>query len=381
MKKVLPLILALCLLTACKYRPSEIFYRENPDVIKIGVFEPTSGEHEYYGRAINRGIQLANRQRQEVLAKRIQLIFYDTKSQAYEAANAVTYLTQRDRVQALIGTYGSLASKHSLGVVEAAGIPAVASGTTLPEIKDSQWYNVLSIDLMEQAQAMAKFASNDLNLKHIAVMTAQEDAYGEVLSETFIKNLPKDVQVVNLYYHSGDRGFKSQIRQLKGKVLDGIYCPGDPNTASLLIAEIKQEFPEIEVLGADKWDNPEFYSLWPSAINHAYFTTYFSEDHLPTNVSSYFLRSYKQEYGASPSAFSALGYDAYMNLVYAFEQAESTDPKSVEEALQKVYRRPGATGYVTHGNDPESKKVDIVQQRGPYTHWITEVEVNGEPQS
>src|SRR5699024_1769670 len=124
------------------------------------------------------------------------------------------------------------------------------------------------------------------------------------------------------------RNFKSQIRQLKDKPLDGIYCPGDPSTASLLIAEIKQEFPNIQVLGADKWDNPEFYSLWPSAINYAYFTTYFSQDHLPTNVSSYFIRSYQQEYGAAPSAFSALGYDAYMNLVYAFEQAESTNPEA-----------------------------------------------------
>lgn len=379
MKKFLPLLLAICLLTACKYSPKEILYRENPEIIKIGVFEPTTGDHEYYGRAINQGIQLAHRQRQEVLGKKVQIVYYDTKSQAYEAANAVTYLTQRERVQALIGTYGSLASKHSLGVVEAAKIPAIASGTTLPEIKNSEWYNVLSIDLMEQAQAMATFSSSELKLKCIAVMTAQEDAYGQVLSDSFIENLPEDVETVSLYYHSGDRDFKPQIRQLRGKSLDGIYCPGDPRTASLLIAEIKKEFPNIQVLGADKWDNPEFYRLWPSAINHAYFTTYFSPDRLNTNVSSYFLQSFRQEYGATPSSFSALGYDTYMNLIHAFDQADSTDPDKVEEALQKIYRRPGATGYVTHGSDPEAKMVDIVQQRGPYTHWIREVEVSEKP--
>ncbi|MFY9516381.1 MAG: ABC transporter substrate-binding protein, partial [Acetomicrobium sp.] len=91
------LILAVCGISA--YAAEE--------VIKIGVYEPLTGQNAFGGQLTVEGIQLAHEQAPEVLGKKVELVIVDNKSDKVEAANAVKRLIERDKVVAIIGSYGS----------------------------------------------------------------------------------------------------------------------------------------------------------------------------------------------------------------------------------------------------------------------------------
>ena len=53
------------------------------------------------------GVRLAQKEMPTVLDRPVELVVVDNKSDKVEAANAVKRLVERDKVVALIGTYGS----------------------------------------------------------------------------------------------------------------------------------------------------------------------------------------------------------------------------------------------------------------------------------
>ena len=75
--------------------------------IKIGVFAPLTGANAGAGELEKRGTELANALYPSVNEKKIELVIADNKSDKVEAANAVTRLIEKDKVSAIIGSYGS----------------------------------------------------------------------------------------------------------------------------------------------------------------------------------------------------------------------------------------------------------------------------------
>ena len=96
------------------------------DVIKIGVFEPLTGANGAGGTEELEGIRLANKLYPEVLGKKVELVVVDNKSDKVEAANAATVLTQKDKVNAVLGSWGSSLSMAGGPIFADAKIPAVA---------------------------------------------------------------------------------------------------------------------------------------------------------------------------------------------------------------------------------------------------------------
>ena len=77
------------------------------DAIKIGVFLPLTGQNAFGGQLELEGVQMANKENPEILGKKVELVVVDNKSDKVEAANAVQRLIEKEKVQAIIGTYGS----------------------------------------------------------------------------------------------------------------------------------------------------------------------------------------------------------------------------------------------------------------------------------
>ena len=77
------------------------------DVIRIGVYEPMTGDSAAGGQMTWEGIELANELYPEVLGKKVQLFLEDNKTDKSEAANAVHRLIEHHNVVAIIGSYGS----------------------------------------------------------------------------------------------------------------------------------------------------------------------------------------------------------------------------------------------------------------------------------
>ena len=95
--------------------------------IKIGVYLPLTGQNAFGGQLELEGVQLALKEMPEVLGRPIELVVVDNKSDKVEAANAVKRLVERDKVVALIGTYGSSLAMAGAEVAEKAKVPGVGT--------------------------------------------------------------------------------------------------------------------------------------------------------------------------------------------------------------------------------------------------------------
>ena len=108
--------------------------------IKIGVYLPLTGQNAFGGQLELEGVQLALKDMPEVLGRPIELVVVDNKSDKVEAANAVKRLVERDKVVALIGTYGSSLAMAGAEVAEKAKVPGVGTSCTSPLVTQGKKY-------------------------------------------------------------------------------------------------------------------------------------------------------------------------------------------------------------------------------------------------
>ena len=142
MKKLLSLILTVVLvfsLVACTSDSSTDGDQpaSGDNVIKIGVFEPVTGENGGGGFQEVLGIRYAHQLTNTVEIGgeeyTIELVEVDNKSDRTEAVTVASNLVAQN-VSAIIGSYGSGVSIAAGPTYEEAQIPAVAPSATNPQV-------------------------------------------------------------------------------------------------------------------------------------------------------------------------------------------------------------------------------------------------------
>ena len=148
------------------------------DVIKIGVYQPLTGDSAAGGQMTVEGIKLANKMYLEVLGKKIELYIEDNKTDKTEAANAVSRLIEKHQVNAIIGSYGSSLAMGGGPVAEEAGIPVMGCSPTNPLVTlDNDFYfRVCFIDPF-QGKVVAKYAYEELGAKTAAIIMDVSNDY------------------------------------------------------------------------------------------------------------------------------------------------------------------------------------------------------------
>ena len=125
MKKIIALLLAavmvMCLFAGCASSGGS-------KVIKIGVFEPQSGDNGAGGKQEVLGIQYANSVKPTVTIGgeeyKIELDIQDNQSSTDKAVSAAQQLVA-DKVSVVLGSYGSGVSIAGGSVFQEAGVPAI----------------------------------------------------------------------------------------------------------------------------------------------------------------------------------------------------------------------------------------------------------------
>ena len=130
MKKILALVLVLLLAV-----PFAAMAEENPTV-KIGVFEPASGDSGAGGKQEMLGMQYANYVQPTVdiggTTYNVELVYADNQSSTDKAPSAAQQLVS-EGVSVVLGSYGSGVSIAGAPIFEDAGIPAIGVTCTNPE--------------------------------------------------------------------------------------------------------------------------------------------------------------------------------------------------------------------------------------------------------
>ena len=159
----------------------------NADVIKIGVFEPLTGANGAGGNDELEGIKLANKLYPTILGKKVELVVVDNKSDKVEAANAAMVLAQKEKVNAVLGSWGSSLSMAGGPIFAEAKIPAVAVSATNPNVTkgNEHYFRVCFLDPF-QGTVGATYAFNTLKAKKVAIIREVSNDYSVGLAKFFV---------------------------------------------------------------------------------------------------------------------------------------------------------------------------------------------------
>jgi len=338
------------------------------DPIVIGVFEPMTGPYAAGGQLTMEGITLAAEQVKEVLGRPVELVLVDNKSEKVEASNAVSRLIQFNKASVIIGSYGSAVAIPGSEVANAAGVPMIGCSPTNPLVTLGKEYafRVCFIDPF-QGSVMAKFAVEDLGAKTAVIIQDIASDYSVGLSHYFqnsFKSLTGDNKSITgvISYQTGDQDFTAQLAYAQGKNPDVVFIPAASyGEAALIIKQARELGIQSQFLGGDTWEVPEFLQVGGASVEGSYFSTHFDVAVAPTPKAAEFIDAFKVKYGVEPSAFAALGYDAFMLAIDAIIRADSAVPEDIKNALRATKNFEGVTGYINIDVNGDAVKDAIVR--------------------
>ena len=376
MKKILSLtlivVMALSLiLSGCaKPAPAPGGEAEAPaeEVIKIGVFEPLTGANAAGGELELEGIKLANKLYPEVLGKKVELVIVDNKSDKVEAATAAARLVEKEKVSAIIGSWGSSLAMAAGDIAKNAKVPAMGTSCTNPLVTQGNeyYFRVCFIDSF-QGVVMSNYAFNKIGAKKAAIVQEVSNDYAVGLAKFFTDNFKKltgdensIVAVAN--YNTGDQDFTAQLTNIKAQNPDVIFAPGNFTESALVIKQARQLGIKTPFIGGDTYETPEFAEIGADAVEGVVFSTFFATEKPITSESTTFLDAYRAEYpGKEPAAVTALGYDAYLILIKAIEAAGTADSVKIQEALVNIKDFQGAAGVVNFDENRNAIKSAVIK--------------------
>ncbi|MEF9972454.1 MAG: ABC transporter substrate-binding protein [Clostridia bacterium] len=360
MKKILALCLVLFLFVP--------MCASAEGVIKIGVFEPVTGENGGGGFQEILGIRYANSLVPSVEVGgetyQIELVEVDNQSDKTAAVSAAQSL-MASNVVAVLGSYGSGVSIAAGEIFADAGVPAIGCSCTNPQVTlgNDFYFRVCFLDPF-QGTVMANYAFQE-GAKKAAVITQLGDDYSSGLGNFFLKaykELGGEI-VSQEQFQTNQTDFKAILTNIKAAAPDVIFAPSSIATAPLLIKQARELGITSTIMAGDTWENVTIIENAGADAEGVVLSTFFDE---ADTAAAEFVTGYKAFLNATPeylkknggdgvAAVSALSYDAYMVAIEAIKQANSIEPQAIRDALTTV-SMPGVTGAISFDENGDAKK-------------------------
>jgi len=361
-------LFALCLagalgLASCTGAKSDA----NTTEIVIGEFGSLTGTTATFGISTKNGIDMAVDEINKaggVLGKKVRIIVEDDQGKPEEAQTVVTKLITKDQVAAVLGEVASSRTMAAAPVAQQNGIPLISPSSTNPKVTQTGDYifRVCFIDPF-QGFVMAKFATNTLKVKNVAILRDIKNDYSVGLADVFVENFKKmgGNIVADESYSEGDTDFSAQLTSIKSKNPQAVFMPGYYTEVGLVVRQARKLGLMVPFLGGDGWDSPKLIEIGGEAMNGSYYSNHFSVSD-PNPTIQKFVSDYKARYNTTPDALTGLGYDAASILFDAIKRAGSTDGAKVRDAIASTKDFAGVTGKITLDKDRNAVKPAVVLQ-------------------
>ena len=348
LKKLLSLLLACAMIFALAAGCSGSGSGSSEKVVKIGVFEPLSGESASGGKKEALGIQFANSETPTVTVNgeeyKVELVLADNNSSADKAPTAAADLVAKD-VALVLGTYGSGCAIAGGPKFDEAGIAAIGVTCTNPNVTagNDYYFRICFLDDF-QADVLANFAMDKFDAK-VAYCLGQagneydqglvafftqvfEAAGGKVISDTF----PKD-----------NSDFTSYLNKAKSEGADVIFTPVSIQYATQIVTQADSLGITAPILGSDTLDDNMVLEAAKGTSVKLYVSTFYQEggsEKFDEGIKNYINTNSeaKDSNGGNDTiaAVTAMGYDAYYVALEAIKAAGSIDGAKIKAALPNV---------------------------------------------
>ena len=355
MKKLIAMLLALVMalsLVACGGGDSNTTGDATGDkVVKIGVFEPTSGQNAGGGKKEILGIEYANSLKPTVTINgeeyAVQLVYADNASDSAKAPTAAQTLISQG-VSVVIGTYGSGCAIAAGPLFQDAKIPAIGTSCTNPQVTlgNDYYFRVGYIDPFQGA-VMANFAFNQKNSSNCALIIESGDDYSAGFGNYFQQEMERlGGKATVLEFQKGETDFSTIMASVKSEGYDGIFAPVSIETAAMIISQARDAGITCPIMAGDTWDDISIAQRTGDKATEIFFSAFFDAADTSNEAGKAFVDGFTkwvaednarlENNGGVADVISSVtpcGYDAYMAAVGAIEAAQSTDGAAIRDAL------------------------------------------------
>jgi branched-chain amino acid transport system substrate-binding protein len=353
MKKLVAILLALVLIVsfaACaKPAATDTPAAEAPasgnPVVKIGIYEPASGDNGAGGKQETLGIEYAHSVSPTVeingTTYDVELVKVDNESSNDKAASAASTLVSAG-VSVVLGSYGSGVSIAASPTFEAAGIPAIGITCTNPQVTEGNkhYFRICFLDPF-QGTVLANYAFSTLGVKTAYCLSKLGDDYSGGLVNYFVKAFEAlGGTCVQDTFPEGNSDFTSYINNAKNSGAQVFFSPVSTEAAQLIIDQAESQALGMPILAGDTWDSNVILQAAKGKTVDVTVTTFY-----PEGANAEFDAGFKAWVNADATqlannggddtvaAVTAMGYDAYFFALEAMKKAASVDPAAIMAAL------------------------------------------------
>lgn len=318
--------------------------------IRIGLIASLSGKPDTAAgesiRGAARTFVLEINRQGGFLGRQVELVEKDDQSNAGQTSVLTRELIEKDKVVAVIGLSDTASAMQAAPVCQEARIPLLltaASGNVLPQswmppaLPDSFVFRVAASDSVQQEALLHDI----LDKRKITAIALLHDQSPEGLAgkESLLNEMTRrHVQpAVTVSLGQGPHDGPALLRQINSAGARMVLVYGKPATAAMVADQLQRSRFVLPMAGSAALATRSFTSLArDSAEGVRMPLSYLEHD---SARSKQFTQSYQQSNGgrsAPAAAIAAQTYDALQILRAAVQQAQTTEPEKIRDALEDL---------------------------------------------
>jgi len=315
-------------------------------VVKIGVFEPASGDNGAGGKQETLGVQYAHSETPTVeiggVEYKVELEIVDNQSSQAVAPSAAQTLVAAG-CSLILGSYGSGVCIAASDVFGDAGMAAIGITCTNPAVTEGNkhYFRICFLDPF-QGTVLANLAQKQFNAKTAYVLAKQGDDYSVGLSNYFMEAFGAENCTYEVF-PEGTADYSSYVATAKANGADVFFSPVSTEAAALIIDQANTQGLEVPILAGDTWDSNVILNAAKGTNVKVYVTTFYQEGGAPefdSGIKAWINSNAtaKANNGGDDkiAAVTAMGYDAYYVALEALKKAGSTNPADILSILPSL---------------------------------------------
>lgn len=334
------------------------------EMIRVGGLGPLSTPGiAWAGRELHDGMALAVEQLNRaggLFGRPLQLLFEDTHGRP-EAAFAAIEKLLGEQVHALAGEFHSVVADASVEVVQRHGLPFVCASATLDAITARRLSFVFRLAPPQSYgwDVYADFLASE-GFQHVVALQ-EDNVYWNSGSRVIEARLrASGVQFTRLSVAPGMADAASWIRQVLARqssppvpdILLLLMAYPEPLRSVVAEARAHDLVPPACFLGdpAGRTVFPDWWEIAGTDAAQIPFLSYARADRLTSRGEEMSVK-FENRYGREPTFVALEGYDSILALGRAFEDAVSTEPARVRDALCRIEPE-GTRGTIRFSTEP-----------------------------
>ena len=349
MKKIVAILLAVLMMIPA--------FALGENVVKIGVFEPASGDSGAGGKQEMLGMQYANAETPTVEVGgetyTVELVYADNGSTTDKAPTAASQLVS-EGVALVLGSYGSGVSIAGGPIFGDAGIPAIGVTCTNPNVTagNDYYFRICFLDPF-QGTVLANFAKDKFSATTAYCLGEAGNEYDQGLIAYFEQAFTAaGGTVIKDSFPTNNSDFNSYLNKAKDQGADVIFTPVSIAYATQIITQAADLGITAPFLGSDTLDDNMVLEAAKGTDVQLYVSTFYQEGGDPdfdAGIKEYINTAdgALEANGGNDTiaAVSAMGYDAYYVALEAIKAAGSVEPADIKAALWDV-TYDGVSGHI-----------------------------------